>query len=399
MVKKIVYIIIFIISTIIALIHGIFLQPSWNIFLSWIFIGFWICITIKYIQMLKSYREFNSPHNTSSFILGTLFTGLLYSFIGFYTGLLQWNLIPFFGLYISLWILIFAIPYLIWNSYLVYSCFTKFSIVYFGNKSFHGWKYGIFVIILTFTIEIIFAVYFYAISNLFPILIPSIHVSPDFFLIIYSFFLSYVLIRHGILGKRRTISQITQTRRTTPDGRNIITTTATSTTNVQNPDGSTRRSSRRRSTTQTQRPSSSSSTSTSRRSKPTARRSTRSSTKQKPSIERKAKPKRKPRPKSRGISKSTFEKYKPKTAVLNKDDFKCIFCFRLPELPKDKGRGIILCPHCRYPAHADEFEEWMRDSHLCSRCDKPIRRKPKSISVKNYLRIYAYFLKMKKRKK
>jgi hypothetical protein len=39
----------------------------------------------------------------------------------------------------------------------------------------------------------------------------------------------------------------------------------------------------------------------------------------------------------------------------------------------------------------------MKDSHLCSRCDKPIRRKPKKISVKNYLRIFAFFLKMRKK--
>ncbi|MFX0105165.1 MAG: hypothetical protein ACFE75_06715, partial [Candidatus Hodarchaeota archaeon] len=88
--------------------------------------------------------------------------------------------------------------------------------------------------------------------------------------------------------------------------------------------------------------------------------------------------------------------YRPKAANLSLEDFKCIFCFKLPELPKDNGRGIILCPNCRYPAHADEFKDWLRTSGLCSRCNAPIpsnyRRNPKIISVKNYIIIYKGIL-------
>lgn len=345
--------------------------------------------------MLKSYRQFNSPHNTSSFILGTLCTGLLYSFLGFYTGLLNWNLTPFLGLYISPWILIFALPYLIWSCYLIYLCFTKFSLAYFGNKSFQAWKFGIFAIILTITIEIGFAVYFYAFSGFFPVFIAPIHISPDFSLLIYSILLSYILFRYGIFGKRRTISQITQTRTTTPDGRNVVTTTSTSNTNIQRPSGSTSRRTTRRTTSVSQTPRSTTPRRRSRSSTSSSRKTQKPSRKTTTSRTERAKPK--PRVSSRGITQSTFEKYKPKAGTLSLDDFKCIFCFKLPSLPEDEGRGIILCPNCKYPAHADEFEEWMRDSHLCSRCDKPIRRKPKKISVKNYLRIFAYYLKKRKK--
>ena len=70
--------------------------------------------------------------------------------------------------------------------------------------------------------------------------------------------------------------------------------------------------------------------------------------------------------------KYNLNKLKPKGTILFKEDFKCIFCFQLPKLPADEKRGIIICPHCRHPAHADEFRAWLKSSRLCSRCDRPI---------------------------
>jgi len=99
---------------------------------------------------------------------------------------------------------------------------------------------------------------------------------------------------------------------------------------------------------------------------------------------------------TRTVNRKNLDLYKPKAASLSTEDFKCIFCFKLPELPKDNGRGIILCPKCRYPAHADEFKDWLTNSNLCSRCNAPIpggfRRNPRIISIKNYLIIYRDFL-------
>ncbi|MHA1509547.1 MAG: hypothetical protein ACTSO6_12680, partial [Promethearchaeota archaeon] len=91
--------------------------------------------------------------------------------------------------------------------------------------------------------------------------------------------------------------------------------------------------------------------------------------------------------------------YRPRGSFLSLEDFKCIFCFKLPKLPEDRGRGVVVCPKCRYPSHADEFKDWMRTSNLCSRCSAPIppsfRRNPRVISVKNYTIIYKQFLKKK----
>ena len=100
---------------------------------------------------------------------------------------------------------------------------------------------------------------------------------------------------------------------------------------------------------------------------------------------------------TKSIKIRDFTKYKPKASYLSVEDFKCIFCFKLPKLPEDRGRGIVICPNCRYPAHADEFKDWMRTSNLCSRCSAPIssnyRRNPKIISVNDYLVICSHFVK------
>ncbi|MBD3194711.1 MAG: hypothetical protein GF317_06635 [Candidatus Lokiarchaeota archaeon] len=123
---------------------------------------------------------------------------------------------------------------------------------------------------------------------------------------------------------------------------------------------------------------------------------------------RKRRPKPKPKTqrskqtaRSKKISKEELIKrlksMKPKAGVLSLEDFKCIFCFQLPSLPEDKGRGIVLCPSCKHPAHADEFRDWTRNSGLCSRCDSPLpasfRRNPRIIPTRLYVKAIKYFKK------
>ena len=89
------------------------------------------------------------------------------------------------------------------------------------------------------------------------------------------------------------------------------------------------------------------------------------------------------------VERVNIDELRPKASVLSKEDFKCIFCFNLPKSPDDDQRGIVICPSCRHPAHADEFKEWAKSSPLCSRCDAKIadifRKRPKIVSVKVYL--------------
>ncbi len=56
-----------------------------------------------------------------------------------------------------------------------------------------------------------------------------------------------------------------------------------------------------------------------------------------------------------------------------KEDLKCIICYMA--FKKSESRKVILCPHCKYPAHADEFFSWFQQSKLCARCNKPISTK------------------------
>jgi len=112
-----------------------------------------------------------------------------------------------------------------------------------------------------------------------------------------------------------------------------------------------------------------------------------------------------PHQSQRSSSKQTqqikFDRFRPKAGILSSEDFKCIFCFKLPELPDDKERGIILCPSCKHPAHEDEFKEWINSSNLCSRCSTEISDKylkhPYVISIETYIKIYEYFLHKRKK--
>ena len=45
------------------------------------------------------------------------------------------------------------------------------------------------------------------------------------------------------------------------------------------------------------------------------------------------------------------------------------------DFDKREIRRIILCPHCKYPAHEDEFLMWFKTSRLCARCAQPISAK------------------------
>lgn len=72
---------------------------------------------------------------------------------------------------------------------------------------------------------------------------------------------------------------------------------------------------------------------------------------------------------------------------VNKSDLSCMICY---EEIKANDKNLILCPHCKYPAHADEYTSWIQVSNLCARCSKPISKseqtKPKyMVSAKDYV--------------
>ena len=364
---------VFTIFLIIGVIHGLLSYSFFN-FATWLLIGLWLIFTLKIFENIKRHREFNSPHNTAFFVIVPLGIGIFYSIWGFYTGILGENLLG--GVYFSLWSLIFAFPYVLFSSYSLYRCFKKYNVIYFGTKAVKARALGY---ILSFSVLIFILAYWISFYSG----IESIPLDLNLLLLLIATIL--IVIIFGFTNTRSSLPAITRdyianrTRRI-----NNLTTPTTQrqrvrTTRVTNPTPSTRKTTRTtRSRTQSSRTTPTSRKQTNRSKTSNVTRTTRV----------------KPTPKIRDLNK-----FKPRASYLSLEDFKCIFCFKLPKLPEDRGRGVVVCPNCRYPSHADEFKDWMRTSNLCSRCSALIpsnfRRNPKIVSIKNYVIIYKQFLKKK----
>jgi hypothetical protein len=374
-------VIILIVFSVIGMIHGL-ISASLNNFLTWLLIGLWLIFTIKIYNNIKRHREFNSPHNTAFFVIIPLLIGVFYSIWGSYTGILGENLILGSNFYFSLWSLIFGLPFVIYGSHSIYRCFKKYNVIYFGTKSVKAKGIGYFLSISVIIAIISYWIAFYNVSEFYSPLTP-LRFSLDLNLLLLLIITIFNLIIFGFISNRSNIPELTRdyiaqrTRRinnlTTPSTQNNSTRTRTQT--IQTPTRTTRTTR----TTTTRPRSINAPTSSSRSTKTQTTKSVRSQrTINAPKIR-------------------DFSKFKPKGSLISEDDFKCIFCFKLPKLPEDKNKGIVICPNCRYPAHADEFIAWMKTSNLCSRCSAPIpsgfRRNPRIITTKNYIAIYRHFLK------
>ena len=382
MVKRKVIVITLTIFFLIGIIHGL-ISASLNNLITWILIGLWLVFTIKLFENIKRHREFNSPHNTAFFVIVPLLIGVFYSIWGSFTGILGDNIISGSNLYFSFWSLIFGLPFVIYGSHSLYRCFKKYRVIYFGTKSVKARALGF---ILAFSIILFIIFYwigFYNISEFFDSALIPLHFSLDLNLLVLLIISIFNLFIFGFLGKKSNIPELTRdyiarrTRRiedlTTPRNQ----TSRITRSNTQYP--STNRS-KQATNIRTQ---------TSRISPNSQSRVQRTKTTKKTRVKS-----------SQNVpSVRDLNKYKPKGSFISEEDFKCIFCFKLPKLPEDKNRGVVLCPNCKHPAHADEFKDWMQTSNLCSRCSAPISssysRNPKIISVRNYMIIYRYFLKRK----
>jgi len=373
------------IFSLIGIIHGAILN-SVNVFASWLLIGIWLVFSFKVLKNIKQYREYNSPHNTAFFAIAPVFVGIFYSIWGNFTGLLGENLLEGSDLYLSWWSILFGFPYVLYGSISLYRCFKKYNVIYFGTKSVKARTFGFFLGISIILFIIIYWVSFYSVIDFYESIITPLHFLIDLNLLILLISTILIIIIPGLAGgqtrlphlsrdyiRQRTsrLNTLTSPRRsTTPHRQSVRTTTRSSSI------PSTRTVSR-----------TSRSVSHSQRSTPKAQRNITSS---------------RSKTTTRTVSQKprNFNLYKPKAASLSREDFKCIFCFKLPEFPRDNGRGIVLCPKCRYPAHADEFKDWLITSNLCSRCNAPIpssfRRNPKIISVKNYIIIIKHFVRNKR---
>jgi hypothetical protein len=354
---------------------------SLNIFLTWVFIGLWLIFAIKIFENIKRHREFNSPYNTAFFVILPLFIGFIYSIWGSYTGLLGENLIERSNFYFSLWSLIFGFPFVLYGAYSLYRCFKKYNVIYFGTKSVKAKTVGYF---LSFSVILGISLYwiiFYTVIEVYNSLLIPLRFSLDLNLLLLFISTILILIVFGFLKAQSQLPPLTRdyiaqrTRRI-----NSLTTPTYQSQRVRT----------------TNRSATSPSTRTITHTTRTESQSTRTTPISHSHKTRTTKTTQSKRIKT-NLKIQNLNDYRPKASYLTEEDFKCIFCFNLPKFPEDKGRGIILCPNCKYPAHADEFKDWSKASNLCSRCSAPIpsnfRRSPRIISVKNYSIIYKQLLK------
>ena len=380
--------VILLISLIIGLIHGVAIASSLNVFLTWLLIGIWLILTIKIIKNTKKYREFNSPHNTAFFVVLPIFIAIFFTIWSNFTGLLVENLLEDSSLYLSWWSLLFGFPYAIYGCFSLHSCFKKYDVVYLGTKSIRAKKFGYFLTFLILLCIIIYWIIFYVERDTFEEYISPINFSVDLILLFIFLSTIFIVVIYGFLAKHRSLPELTRAYIARRSNR------VDHITRPQPVRSPTRQRERTRTIERTRTPEPTRtdtritrSTSQSSRTSPNRQRQTiRTSTKA---------TKKTSKTKPTSTKSINFNRYKPKTTAISSEDFKCIFCFQLPKFPQDQGRGIILCPNCRYPAHADEFKDWLGSSNLCSRCNAKIPsnfgRNPRIISIKNYILIIKKF--------
>ncbi|MHA2073177.1 MAG: hypothetical protein ACW97X_01005 [Candidatus Hodarchaeales archaeon] len=99
-------------------------------------------------------------------------------------------------------------------------------------------------------------------------------------------------------------------------------------------------------------------------------------------------------PKTRTVNKlspAVIFSLTPVGRHVTNDDFRCIFCY---EFPTESNKRVVICPHCKHPAHANELQKWLAVANICSRCNKPIANvKMVRLTGTNYKKIIRMFQK------
>lgn len=412
--RILIYVVLIGLSLVIGVILGYTPGTSVAGFLSFLFIGIWICYTVEIFIRIKKMREYRSTLNNGPLIFGNLLFSSFYGILGDFTPFLSQRLFPDTFLQVNFWVAIFSLPYLIFGSFLLLFSITKYFSVYINNNAFNARKFTVLMGFVFLGFDLMYIFLRHEVFSLGSLDFSHLSGTTNVFMIVHMCII-VIFGFIGILTRNRSSSAYNLdqlTSRMNDIDRRINAADNTSAAarrserrareaeqerkNQREREKQRRKNEAKRRMQSSSRPSSSSRTYSSSRSS-----RTKSSTKGSSSTRSKTRPKTSARSssgsKSKGISTSTKElaKMRPKTGVLSKEDFMCIFCF---ELPSSSDRdGIVLCPHCRYPAHYREFKEWIRNSKLCSRCDGVLPssfiRNPKVIPVKTYLKAYKLFKK------
>ncbi|MHA2289106.1 MAG: hypothetical protein ACXABG_10000 [Promethearchaeota archaeon] len=98
-----------------------------------------------------------------------------------------------------------------------------------------------------------------------------------------------------------------------------------------------------------------------------------------------------PRRTKRKLTPALIASLTPAGQNITKDDFRCIYCY---EFPTESDKQVVICPHCKHPSHADEFQKWLKVANICSRCNKPVNTvKMIRLSGPSYQKIIHMFQK------
>lgn len=381
MVKSRWYLLVLVVVLLIAITAYALDHANLSLFFLVLMLGGWIVFTWYFLERMKYSKEFRSPHNSSFLILGSLVFSLIYCYYGHFTIILGNNLLASNVIYISAWSLLFACPFLLYGTIVLSFCFSKYDWVYVGRKPVSARKFGLASCVIIAILETFYAFILFYPNRLYI----------DIFPLLMGIDIVYLIIRHGIFGRHPVAVNL--------NARPI------------------------------QRPASLSEKPIS-RSQPPRRTEHRPKPQEKPAARNRPKPRPTPNVKPtpavnpRAIRVTThvsgvqqqskthpgqslkvkkYEMLRPKSTVLSEEDFKCIFCFQVPQPSADRRRGFVICPNCRHPAHADEFKNWTHNSKLCSRCNSPLpekfRRQPVIVPANEYLAAMKYFIEKAKKQR
>ncbi|HME51155.1 MAG TPA: hypothetical protein VKM55_02970 [Candidatus Lokiarchaeia archaeon] len=393
MVKTRWYLLVLLFFLLVGIIADMFFHVELSLVITSLMLVGWIVFTWYFLARVKYMKEFRSPHNSSFPILGSLVFGLFHWFYGHFTTLFGVNLLQLHNIqnvYISAWGLLFASPYLLYGMIVLANCFRKYDWVYIRRKPVSARKFGLASCFLVGILEIACAFSLYK----------AIFAYFDILPLLLGIDITYLVIRHGIFGRNASVITFgtrSIERPSSLDEKPIA---------VRQPprrpkpapkpqakSASTRQQKPNRRTKPQIKPGSARNQVQDRNTKP---RQGTTSDGIRVTVSTTRSQKRSQIQRSHGPNVAKYEALRPKASVLSIEDFKCIFCFQVPQLPADKQRGFVLCPHCRHPAHADEFKDWTHNSKLCSRCNSPLpdnfRRKPLIVAANEYLAAMQYFM-------
>lgn len=385
-------------AILIGYLTGADFQTPANDMFSWVLIGFWISFTLTFFSKMKQAREYNSQHNSIFFISGTLFLSIFYCIWGDYTDLLTENLLSGSSLYLNTWMLLFAVPYALYGLGGLVLCYKRYFTVYLGQSPVRAQSYAFLnslLALIWIIITLLGQYYFPSFEdnlNAWGFRENRIHSNINLLIWILVFSVAVIWIRYTFFSRRASISRVS------PSSVSRQREQAAEETRAQQraeQDRQRQREAHQRHQQDDRRRSEEHlrqqrEAERRRRSEAERQRQMEMERKRQQQVIRSQRSSQPVRPSARA---SNFDALRPKAGVLSDEDFKCIFCF---QLPKD-DRDIVLCPNCKHPAHIDEFNGWMANSTLCSRCGSAIssgfRSHPPRVSTKEYIAAYRHFMK------